>query len=83
MGISRLTAYTIGNNYPESILIEAIKHDDEKYSGWIHLMRDGRVHATQLSTQPIFDSAAAATGYMTELAEWCVKYINEQTNEEQ
>ena len=76
-GISRLTALTIAGNYPDDILVDSMKHESGKHSGWIYLMRDGHIHTAQLSTQDIFDTPKEATDYMNEIVDACVNFVNE------
>jgi hypothetical protein len=70
MGVSILTAMTIGTNYPENIKVSSSTNEHgEKYAGMVYLMRDGQIHNILLSSALVFNSAEEAETSLVGLCE--------------
>lgn len=78
--MSRITILIIGTNYPDNIYLESLKSED-KYLGFIYLLKDGQIHNLLISTKAIFDSEVECIGKLKELCNDCLNFLeNENEN---
>lgn len=68
--ISRITALTIGSNYPENIHISPYE-EKGKYGFAIYLLRDAELHALLVSSELIFESEKSALEDAEKLCKSC------------
>ena len=60
MGICRLTAMLVQSHPNADLLVDAAKHDNGLWSGWLYLLRDGEIHQPIFSSDPVYESADEA-----------------------
>lgn len=70
------TALELASNYPENIKIESRESTDGKYSGFLHVLRDGSIHKLLLSTEAVFETSDEAEKALHEICDWAVKEYN-------
>lgn len=78
MGISKLTAMVIGGNYPYNIEINCICGINNKYAGFVFLLKDGLIHNIQISTDHVFDTPEEAKNKMDETCKELVEYCKKE-----
>lgn len=68
--ISRITAFTIGGNYPENIHISPYE-ENGKYGYAIYLLKDEQLHSLLASTGYVFQNEQEAKSEAIKLCESC------------
>lgn len=82
-GISMLSALEIASNYPDNILISSVQSkDNDKWAGFMYMLRDGDIHKLMVNSDAVFDTEKASQDYFTTLCEHCKEnFLKKDTNE--
>jgi len=73
-----LTALEIAGNYPNNILIQSFKDENDLYGGLMYMTRNGAIHKLMLDFNGHFETAEEAENYLHNISKECTeKYTKE------
>jgi len=73
-----LTALEIAGNYPDNILIESFKDENDLFGGWMYMLKNGNIHKPMLDFKGDFKTAKEAEDLLHNLSKLCVEKLRKK-----